>query len=589
MWVWNRLLACCAKLLVAASVYVVFGSVAQAGTIVSLADGTCSPDMVDGKEYRSYDGSCNNKANPTWGSAGIELQRYPGSNYDAPATDLPSTRAVSNAVSDQSASRPNSKGLSAMIMQWGQFLDHDIDLTPVTAEHWNIPIETTDPVFGDVYGGDKGGMPFERSLTASANQQVNAITSFIDASQLYGSSLEEANGLRARQDGMLKMDGNLLPRDEVTGEFFSGDERAREQVGLTSMHTLFSREHNRIAMGLAAQYRMDNPAPSGTGVTAADIEAYEAALDETVYQETRKVVGAMMQRITFYEFLPALLGEHAPAPYDLAGPNGTPLAYDPTVNPTIFNAFSTAAYRFGHSTLNEDLLRLDENLEPLADPLPLARAFFVAEYLIDPAMGGMGIEPFLRGLATQRAQEVDTLVVDALRNLLFRTDEVIGFDLPALNMQRGRDHGLPSYNEMRGLLGLETYSGWDDADLTFDPDFILALSGIYPSFDDLDLWIGGLAEQHLDDSLLGELFTTLIAEQFSNLRVGDRFWFEHDGMFEDFWMDFIEASTLSTIMLRNGVTGLQANVFFVVPAPGVLLLLAAGLVGMRLQRRRARD
>jgi hypothetical protein len=292
----------------------------------------------------------------------------------------------------------------------------------------------------------------------------------------------------------------------------------------------------------------------------------------------------MMQSITINEFLPALLGSHAPAPYD-------PLihGYAPIVNPGIFNEFSTAAYRFGHSTLAPELLRLDEDFQALAEgPLLLQDAFFKAEYWIDPTHPdghGVGIEPYLRGLVTQRAQEVDTMIVDALRNMLFAP---MGFDLAALNMQRGRDHGLPTYNQMREILSLDAYSGWNDPDLAFDPDLIAALSGVYMSFDDLDLWIGGLAEAHYENSLLGELFTKIIAIQFDALRIGDRFWFEHEGMFENEWMDVIKDSTLSALMIRNGIEGVQANVFFVVPvpAPSVLFLLAVGLVGIWLQRRR---
>ena len=140
------------------------------------------------------------------------------------------------------------------------------------------------------------------------------------------------------------------------------------------------------------------------------------------------------------------------------------------------------------------------------------------------------------GLVTQRAQEVDTLIVDGLRNMLFvGLEPTVGFDLAALNMQRGRDHGLPTYNQMRGILGLETYDGWNDADLTFTAEVIKSLTGEYGpmAFGDFDLWIGGLAEAHRGDCLLGELFTMIVGGQLDALRKGDRFWFEHDGMFED--------------------------------------------------------
>jgi len=405
---------------------------------------------------------------------------------------------------------------------------------------------------------------------------LNTVTAFIDASQIYGSDVDTAMSLRDPDGGgRLLMEDGLLPRDSDE-KFFSGDERVREQVGLTSMHTLFSREHNRLAGEIA--------------------KAHSEYDDETIYQEARKLVGAMMQSITFNEFLPALLGSSAPGAYDPDPDPNNPDSdnpdsdiYDPDINPGIYTEFSTAAYRFGHSTLAPTLLRLDEDFAPLGDPLPLEQAFFNAENLIDPAptIGGVGIEPFLRGLVTQQAQEVDTMIVDALRNMLFPA--MGGFDLAALNMQRGRDHGLPTYNQMRGILGLDTYEGgWDDPDLTFSDDIIEALTGVYgvDGFDDLDLWIGGLAEAHHGDSLLGELFTKIVADQFDFLRKGDRFWFEHAGMFEDEWMMFIERSTLSSIMARHGISGLQANVFFV-PVPATFLLIAMGLLLMRGRAHRA--
>ena len=576
------------KLPLAGCAYLLAASVAQAGVIKTLGSAGCEAATVGSvdKEYRSYNGTCNNEENPTWGSSGVmvgegvQLQRWDDTAYYRDTSTLPSARAISNAASMQpnSVSVPNSKGVSAMLMQWGQFLDHDLDLTRAGDEPWNIAVANDDPEFGSLYGDSgtmPGGMPFHRSVwvpgTTNPREQLNVSTAFIDASQIYGSDEATAMSLRdPTGGGRLNMLNGLLPKDS-SEKFFSGDERVREQVGLTSMHTLFSREHNRIADELAQQYR-DERATPGQPVDEAD-------LDETVYQETRKLVGAMMQSITFNEFLPALLGSSAPGAYD---PDSD--IYDPDINPGIYTEFSTAAYRFGHSTLAPTLLRLDEDFLPLpGGPLPLEQAFFNAENLIDPAsaIGGVGIEPFLRGLVTQQAQAVDTLIVDALRNMLFPT--MGGFDLAALNMQRGRDHGLPTYNQMRGILGLDTYErGWDDPDLTFSDDIIGALTGVYgvDGFDDLDLWIGGLAEAHQGDSLLGELFTKIVAGQFDLLRKGDRFWFERAGMFEDEWMMFIERSTLSAIMARNGISGLQANVFFV-PVPATFLLIAMGVLLMR--------
>ena len=536
------------------------GNLATAA-VVATPDGTGGCEFSgSGTEFRRSDGQCNNLDNPEWGSANSALLRpYAVASYVDGVSRVddvgrPNPRAVSNAVVAQPGPRPNPLGASDMLMQWGQFLDHDLDLTRM---------DDTDPLPIDIPAGDShfsGQMPFDRSVydhssgMSTPRQQVNAITAFVDGSQIYGSDQATSDSLRTFYDGKLKMSitdaGALLDMHTVDGklEFRSGDERVNEQIGLTSMHTLFNREHNRLAALLASEH-----------------PDYD---DETLFQHTRKLVGAIMQAVTYNEFLPQLLGSAAPEAYS---------GYDAEVNPGIANEFSTAAYRFGHSTLSSQLLRLDENgLEVAAGHVALKNAFFNPYLLLNP-LGG-GIEAILRGLATQNGQEIDPHIVDDVRNMLFGPPVDVGFDLAALNIQRGRDHGLPSFNEMRAALGLGAYEDWEDA--VFMPGVKEMLMSVYDDIDDVDLWIGGLSENHVDGGMLGEVFAAIVSDQFTRLRDGDRFWYQN-GQFEDEWLAYIEASTLSDIIMRNtGITGLQANVFRV-PLPSVALLLLIGLLGWR--------
>jgi peroxidase len=171
--------------------------------------------------------------------------------------------------------------------------------------------------------------------------------------------------------------GPLLPDNEggfanapsQTREWFlAGDVRANEQVALTSIHTLFVREHNHWAK----QFRESNP----------------AAPEDEVYGFARMIVGAEIQRITYREFLPVLLGPHAVPPYR---------GYKKNVDPTISNGFATAAYRFGHSLLPVTILRLNEKNQTADEGnLDLASAFFNPSLIADN-----GIETLLRGLAGQ--------------------------------------------------------------------------------------------------------------------------------------------------------------------------------------------
>jgi hypothetical protein len=230
-------------------------------------------------------------------------------------------------------------------------------------------------------------------------------------------------------------------------------------------------------------------------------------------------------------------------------------SYRPSLDASIMNEFSTAAYRLGHSMLSPTLLRLDENGMPIEDGhLGLREAFFAPN-----AIREFGIEPLLRGLAGQRAQDVDTYVVDDVRNFLFGDPGLGGFDLVSMNIQRGRDHGLPSYNEARSALGLRPVS--DFREITRDAETVRRLREAYESVEDIDMWVGGIAENHYRRGMLGELFYTLVKQQFEALRDGDRFWYTNYLSRED--IERIEDLRLADIIRLNTSIGeeIQDDVF----------------------------
>jgi hypothetical protein len=481
------------------------------------------------RNVRSIDGSGNHRDDVEHNATGTALVRTVPADYadgvsSLAGPDRVSARDVSNLVNAQAELVPNPFGTSDYLWQWGQFIDHDIDLTEGTdpPEFAAISVTAGDPDFDPTFTGAVL-IPFNRSIydpatgthPANPRQQLNEISGWLDGSNVYGSDATRASALRT-SDGTGRLatgPGDLLPDSDgtlpnATGGssqvmFLAGDIRANEQLGLTALHTLFVREHNRLA---------------------------------------RRLVGALLQVITYEEFLPALLGPGALEPYR---------GYDPDVDARIANEFSTAAYRFGHSALPAQLQRLDEGLNETPEGhVALRDAFFNPDGIRTEG----GIEPLLRGLAHQLHQRIDVLIIDDVRNFLFGPPEAGGFDLAALNIQRGRDHGLGSYNDAREAYGLWRVT--DFAGISADPEVQARLAAAYGSVDDVELWVGGLAEDPLPRSQVGPLVHSILVDQFTALRDGDRFWYERALARRD--LDRVRGTRLADVIRRN--TGIGAEI-----------------------------
>ena len=102
-------------------------------------------------------------------------------------------------------------------------------------------------------------------------------------------------------------------------------------------------------------------------------------------------------------------------------------------------------------------------------------------------------------------------------------------DLVALNIQRGRDHGLPGYNEYRDLCRLGKARDFADLQPIIHPRKISLLQSIYEDVDDIDLFIGGIFETPLQGALVGPTFVCIIGDQFVRLQKGDRFFYSNGG------------------------------------------------------------
>ena len=481
----------------------------------------------------------------------------------------PSPRLISNLLNSQADPENPAQDISTVDENsasdfgyaFGQFMDHDLDLSYDGGASLPIPVPTGDPL-------GPNPLDFTRSLTDPATgtsasnpaQQVNAITSYLDLSQIYGSSQSVADAMRTFSDGLLKTSpGNMLPynnstyftADQLTALnmandsgavsadqlFATGDRRGNENLELTTLETLFVRNHNLLANELALNH------PNWT--------------DEELYQEARKLNIAVYQNIVYNEWIPAVLGPKALPAYK---------GYNPKINASISNEFSTVAYRFGHSMVSPTIARENNNGQTLADNVPLAYDFFDPNLLnpsgaIDPLTGlaSTDIGPILKGEADGDGQAMDMMAIADIRNLLFGNGGFGGQDLIALDIQRGRDHGIPDYNTLRAAYGLTPITDFSQISLYVSAD---AWDQAYPGgLTTVDAFEGGMAESHLPNSDVGPLFQAIMVDQFRRLRDGDRFFYLNEPFVnEESHLFQLENSLAKIIEANTNITNLQPAV-----------------------------
>lgn len=515
------------------------------------------------QEFRSIDGFNNNAANPEQGAAGTQLLRVTDVAYgdgisSMAGQDRPNPRTISNMMFEQEESLFDQLNLSDFNWAFGQFIDHDITLVS-TSHTENASVKVPE---GDRFFAANSDILMFRSMAMSGTgtsldnprEHFNNITAFVDASAVYGSDIERATWLRSFTSGRLKTSkGNLMPWNTVTGEFnaqpdpsaphmeddtrsgsklfVAGDSRANENPLLAALHTIFVREHNRLADEFA--------------------EANPDWDDEKLYQMARKHVGAYLQNIVYNEWL-------VTQGVDLPAYSG----YNSQMGVGIFNVFSASAFRQGHTLINSNIVRMKGDGQDINDGGILLRdAFFNPTVIL---LAG-GIEPYFQGMATQPQQALDCKLIDDLRNFLFGPPGTGGgLDLAAININRGRERGLPDFNTVRSNFGLPRASNFKD--ITGDDESASLLETIYGGVDKIDSWVGMLAEDPMPDALFGETIMAIMKRQFQLLRDGDRFYFENDDALSDEEKITIRNTTFKDIITRNSnIEVMQDNVFMAMP------------------------
>ncbi|XP_006864023.1 PREDICTED: thyroid peroxidase-like isoform X1 [Chrysochloris asiatica] len=502
------------------------------------------PNTCVANKYRLITGACNNRDHPRWGAANTALARWLPPVYEDGISQpkgwnhnflyngfsLPLVREVTRQViqvSNKDVTEDNQ--YSDLLMVWGQYIDHDIAFTPQSTSKsafWKgidcqLMCENQNPCFpiqlpfNDSLTASTQCLPFYRSSAAcgtgdqgtffgnlsesNPRQQMNGLTSFLDASTVYGSTPALEKKLRnwTSEEGLLRINQRYqngrhpyLPFTEPRGSspcaqepgtesadriecFLAGDGRASEVLSLTAVHTLWLREHNRLAIALKAL----NPHWSS----------------DTIYQEARKIVGALHQIITMRDYIPKILGPEAFHQYV-----GLYEGYDSTVNPTVSNIFSTAAFRFGHATIHPLVRRLDDHFQEHPD-LPRLH----------------------------------------LHDVFFSPWRLI----------------REGYNEWREFCSLPRLKTQADLNTAItNRSIVEKIMNLYKHPDNIDVWLGGLAENFLPKARTGPLFACIIGKQMKALRDGDWFWWENRHVFTEAQRHELEKHSLSRIICDN--TGL---------------------------------
>ncbi|KAJ3116109.1 hypothetical protein HDU96_010403 [Phlyctochytrium bullatum] len=202
--------------------------------------------------------------------------------------------------------------------------------------------------------------------------------------------------------------------------------------------------------------------------------------------------------------------------------------YNESVNPTIDLFFANVAFRYGHSAVNQIVLRMEENGQP-SD----AGHLLIRSCIFDPNIREFqrwGIESVLRGMAIMKEQAVDLSVIADMRDFVVLSSG--HYDMPATDVMRARDTGIPDYNTCRTAFGLPRAVAWSE--ITTDTDIQNKLNILYNgNISNLDAIVGALAEDHPGFATVGPLFAASLKEQFLRIRDGDRFWYENPGVLDD--------------------------------------------------------
>ncbi|CAG8750519.1 830_t:CDS:2, partial [Funneliformis caledonium] len=353
---------------------------------------------------------------------------------------------------------------------------------------------------------------FDPNPLNTARNGINHGTSFLRLNTIYGTSDEDLSRLR---DGtsckLLTSDGNY-PAKDLEGEYMWGISPLRAWTFFTlAINTVWIREHNRLCDELFQQHG-------------------NAWTDQQYFDEARRWNIAYFQKTVSEEYLGTVLGQPLPL-Y-----NG----YKPDLVPGIDTFFATVAFRYGHSELSDTYRIQDDYGDTIAE---LTLNQITNQSLLET----FGLTRVLRSMALQRQEEVDIFFSDAVKN--FKSPDSHTYDLPAFDISRSRDRGIPLYNTVREAYKLSRKSSWDE--ITSNADIRNKLESLYPNGPDtLEAYVGAYSEDHKDGSNFGELINESLVTQFNRIRETDENWWESD-LFNTEEKAILRNITFRDIIIRN--------------------------------------
>lgn len=556
-------------------------------------------------KYRTYDGTCNNLDNPYFGSSPRSHSALVALDYGdgkiCPRKAAPNTPPLPLAVDisykvmlkDDKPFDPN--GLSEMVIYFGMFVAHDFALS----------YPTDDPVVNYPCAQDTAQCPITRMFAGSSQQfqtvktpcvevavnlgticngttnqqcgctvctsgqyqQTNFMTSYLDLSNVYGITSERSSELRngakirVTSDNLLPLapsaDGKytavpcIQPNNSTGPCLDAGDALANISPFLQILQTLFVREHNRL------------------------VDKFKSIFtdEETLFQETRRVTVAMMQHIIYSEYLPSILGKCMSK--DLTVPSNY-YQYDSTLDASTTKEFVTGAFRFGHSQPIDF-----GSLGKIPHVIPFGQLYTLKPY---QTSGPNIIDLASEALFNDRAKETDNYYNDQMVNQFkFSNFPPMG-NFPAIDVQRGRLHGIAPYLDIRKFLQLSVPKTYSELSSIIPQDVVEKLQELYgdTGLVNLDMFLAGLAEIKISNckgTLFGYTFQKIIEDQFRKAKLGDRFWYEQLGepwSFTKEQLKEIRKTSLSGLTCRNtNLMSAPANAFYVSTIKVPCLLLSS--------------